>query len=152
MPTIHWTNGWVGPSRGSGHWEQNISASASSIVQSIQYRGKFSHNSRTCPNTTKYWQCSAQARPASKLHFQKRLDERYYISVQEAHVSLRFLRTRRSILYWSTAAAPHLAHFIILLPPLPPLQTENNSHRTASNGQLTITATMNGACHATLVR
>lgn len=28
MPAIHWTNGWVGPSRGSGHWEESISASA----------------------------------------------------------------------------------------------------------------------------
>ena len=28
MPAIHWTNGWVGPSRGSGHWEQNNSTSA----------------------------------------------------------------------------------------------------------------------------
>jgi hypothetical protein len=159
MPAIPWTNGWVSPSRRSGHWEQNISASAGNQTKtprsSSTYNIEVSFHITHAPAPTQQSTNSAQHKQSLPPNFIFKNVWTNVITSQFMSHMLLCGSSEQDVVYCSDPLQPlHIWHTSLLCSPTPPhpLQTENNSHRIASNGQLTITATMNGACHATSVR
>ena len=145
MPAIHWTNGWVGPSRGSGHWNQNISASAGNQTKtprsSSPYNIEVSFHIIHAPVPTQPSTDSAQHKQSLPPNFIfKNFWTKFITSQFRSHMFLCG-SSEQDVVNCSDPPQPlHIWHTSLLPPPLS--QTENNSHRTASNGQLTITATI----------